>query len=275
MLFVQLVRALRELDETSTLGASTSPDPESAARSAPAPIATATNGDFPTNASRTDSDKGVEVDELSLLEQPSTGDDPAVLGTVADDGDYEGLGGGVASLEAMVEAVVGESKQEGSGEEGGGAVEDADNVSVGTAGAADGKDGTGEKSAKKKKKKKKKKSKAAKTTWAGEKDSFGRRLTLTARKEGGGGVRVEGLPGVLAASDISPVLLEAARAQLCHAVGDPDVDNLIALGYLQVGRAVHMHLKFLRGSVHPPFAEKFSGVLRTVCVVLRATARPC
>lgn len=94
--------------------------------------------------------------------------------------------------------------------------------------------GTPVKKKKKKKKKNSKKNKAGKMTWSGEEDEAGQRLTLRANKGGGGGVVVEGLSQVLAASDISPVLLQAARAQLCHAVGDPDVDNLIALGYLQV-----------------------------------------
>lgn len=122
-----------------------------------------------------------------------------------------------------------------SGDEG----EGDDNGSAGTAGTAgtasmvgDGEGTPGRTKKKKKKKSRSKRNKAGKTTWAGEEDRFGQRLTLRAEK--GGKVVVEGLSGVLAASDISPVLLNAARAQLCHAVGDPDVDNLIALGYLQV-----------------------------------------
>lgn len=107
--------------------------------------------------------------------------------------------------------------------------------STGTTGATGdgGSAPTGSKKKKKKKKSRNKRSKASKTMWAGEKDEFGRCLTLRV-DNGGSGVVVEGFPEVLAASGISPVLLEAARGQLCHAVGDPDIDNLIALGYLQV-----------------------------------------
>lgn len=132
---------------------------------------------------------------------------------------------------------VGDEDNEGSADEG----EPDDNGSPDTAAGAEaageggenGGSGGGTKKKKKKKKPKRKSNKSGKMTWTGEEDETGKRLTLRANK-GGGGVVVEGLSEVLAASDISPVLLEAARGQLAHAVGDPDVDNLIALGYLQV-----------------------------------------
>lgn len=92
---------------------------------------------------------------------------------------------------------------------------------------------TAKKKKKKKKKSRSKRNKAGKATWAGEEDEYGHRLTLSANTEGGG-VSVDGLSEVLAASNITHSLLEAARAQLCHSVGNPDIDNLIALGYLQV-----------------------------------------
>lgn len=100
------------------------------------------------------------------------------------------------------------------------------------AAGADGADGAKARK-KKKKKSRNKRNKATRNTWAGGEDEFGQKLTLKANKDGGG-VVVEGLSAVLAASDISPVLLEAARGQLAHATRDPDIDNLIALGYLQV-----------------------------------------
>ena len=204
MLYVELVQALRQLTAMPTPApvATTKSSDDSTASRSRAPDGDESNNDTSTN----NSSKSVGVEHGtsdSLLPAPAAQSSP--------------LGGDEGSGE------------DGDGEGGGG----DDDGSVGTAGATGEGDG-GPRAAGKKKKKKKKKKKAAKTTWEGEEDASGGRLTLTANKGGGGGVRVEGLSGVLAASDISPVLLEAARAQLCHAVGDPDVDNLIALGYLQV-----------------------------------------
>lgn len=164
---------------------------------------------------------------------------PATDGAVAADGTAP------ASHAPVADMSVGEEYEEGSAEEGK-VEEHGSSDTVGSsggskeAGAGGGEGGEGDSAVgggggqkKKKKKKKRKSNKSGKMTWTGEEDETGRRLTLRANK-GGGGVVVEGLSEVLAASDISPVLLEAARAQLAHAVGDPDVDNLIALGYLQV-----------------------------------------
>eukprot|EP00752_Nemacystus_decipiens_P001790 g1729.t1 len=209
MLYVELVQALRHLAATPT----------------PAPVATAKSSDDPpASVSGAHDVDGKDTDthssSKSVVVEHGTGGFPLPAPPAAqssspprggDEGSEEGDGDG-----------------DGEGEGGG-----DDDGSAGTAGAI-GEGGGGPRAAGKKKKKKKKKKKTAKTTWEGEQDASGGRLTLTANKGGGGGVMVKGLSGVLAASDISPVLLEAARAQLCHAVGDPDVDNLIALGYLQV-----------------------------------------
>lgn len=146
---------------------------------------------------------------------PGAASDP----TASDDPDDHSVGAG--------EEHSGEAGDGSDGEEEGG---------VDTPGTpVEGESGTAGAKAKKKKKKKSrnKRNKASRNTWAGGEDEFGQKLTLKANKDGGG-VVVEGLSAVLAASDISPVLLEAARGQLAHATRDPDVDNLIALGYLQV-----------------------------------------
>ncbi|CAM9167687.1 unnamed protein product, partial [Choristocarpus tenellus] len=80
---------------------------------------------------------------------------------------------------------------------------------------------------KKKKKKKKKRGKARS-------EEEGGRGVLKLEARAGGGAVVHGLSQALAESSISPGVLEAARAQLAHGVGDQDIDNVIALGYLQV-----------------------------------------
>lgn len=165
----------------------------------------------------------VETDDKSSPSSPD-GDSPND-GTNDSRGSAEDL---LDSGSVNLDGALGEGG-EGSGDEG----EGDDNGSAGSVGAVGEGEGTpGGAKKKKKKKSRSKRNKAGKTAWAGEEDEFGQRLTL--RAEQGGKVAVEGLAGVLAASNISPVLLNAARAQLCHAVGDPDVDNLIALGYLQV-----------------------------------------
>lgn len=242
MLYVELVETLRQWTLATTAGAMATQGREDTNSPVCAPVATAPgNNDSNVVGIEDSASTPMPVAELPLLEQPSSsyranGKGAAILA--------ETLVVGPSSAARRETGGVGEGGQEGSGEEGdgngdgdGGGDGDGDgddNRSVETTGAT----GEGEsgvpRAATKKKKKKKKKKKAAKTTWEGEENASGGRLTLTANKEGGGGVVVEGLSGALAASDISPVLLEAARAQLCHAVGDPDVDNLIALGYLQV-----------------------------------------
>lgn len=211
MLYVELVQALKQATASRT----------------PAPVATAMSSDDPpASVTRTldgdGNDNGTNSSSKSVAVEHSTSGSPApapaakpssspVRGDDRSGEDRDGDGDG-------------DREGEGGGD---------DDGSAETAGATGEGEG-GLRAAGKKKKKKKKKKKTAKTTWEGEEDASGGRLTLTANKGGGGGLVVEGLSGVLAASDISPVLLEAARAQLCHAVGDPDVDNLIALGYLQV-----------------------------------------
>lgn len=220
MLYVELVQALRQVNAT--------PAPEPGAVHA---VAAKRGDDTPAHASRT---KGNDDDDH--------GNDASVISKSVGAEHSSSTAGSAATVPAAEPSP--HRRDEGSGDEGDGDGDGDrdgdgggdDDGSVGTAGAT-GEGESGPQSAaatSKKKKKKKKKKKAAKTTWEGEEDASGGRLTLTANKGGGGGVLVEGLSGVLAASDISPVLLEAARAQLCHAVGDPDVDNLIALGYLQV-----------------------------------------
>ena len=121
---------------------------------------------------------------------------------------------------------------EGSGDEGEGD-EEGGAETPGVLGEGESVAGGAKTKKKKKKKSRSKRNKAGRNVWAGGEDEFGHKLTLRANKDGGG-VVVEGLSAVLAASDISPVLLEAARGQLAHATGNPDIDNLIALGYLQV-----------------------------------------
>ncbi|CAB1105083.1 unnamed protein product [Ectocarpus sp. CCAP 1310/34] len=220
VLYVQLVESLRQLNASLTPGGPTAQDAEVFTTPTRAPSATAP----PANCGNVGA-KDSSPPEQEEQEEPSPKDGDGLKDSGADGGK------GTATTADAAGGANGGGEAIGEEEDGGG----DDNGSGGTAGttgidenAAGGKPGG------KKKKKKKKKSKTAKTKWEGEEDASGKRLTLTANKEGGGGVLVEGLPGVLAASDISPVLLEAARAQLCHAVGDPDVDNLIALGYLQV-----------------------------------------
>lgn len=247
VLFVQMVEALKEM----TGG------PESAAGSAARLTA---NAKTPINSvtggvDLADGREGPGLEPAYLL--PSTGTDdrypPRVPDgdtaacditldssspgadsgpTTADDGDDNS-----AIAEDLLDGSSGDARDiAGDGGEGSG--DEAEGDSVETAGATGERDSApgSTKKKKKKKKNKSKRNKAGRSTWAGEEDAYGHRLTLRAEKEGGG-VVVEGLPAVLAASDINPVLLEAARGQLCHAVGDPDVDNLIALGYLQVHTA--------------------------------------
>lgn len=210
MLYVELVQALSQLTTTST----------AEAVATKAPVATAkSSSDSPENASRThDDDNDNKSSSKSVGAEHSTSGSPmpAPIAQSLPPGREDGSGG------------EGDDGEDGGGE---------DDGSVETTGQT-GEEESGPRATGRKKKKKKKKKKAAKTTWEGEENGSGGRLTLTANKESGGGVLVKGLSGVLAASDISPVLLEAARAQLCHAVGDPDIDNLIALGYLQVLRGV-------------------------------------
>lgn len=233
ILYVELVQTLRQWATTTTAGAIATQDRESTKNPICAPVATAP-GNKDSNIL-----VGVEhkasppmpVAELSPLEQPPSSDgDGSAIAANSD----ETLVSGPSSAARPETSGSGEAGEEGSVGEGDGDGDGDDSRSVDTTGATGEGESGAPRAATKKKKKKKKKKKAAKTTWEGEENATGGRLTLTAVKEGSGGVVVQGLSGALAASDISPVLLEAARAQLCHAVGDPDVDNLIALGYLQV-----------------------------------------
>lgn len=243
VLFVQLVDALKqgtpvEHPETATASASQEVTHSSSSNSSgpgEAIDTTDTSRDADTN----------EQDSVAALGEP---DDtppasPGPAGASAGSG-YIAPEGGITSSSASspgladgasVGAVDDISAEgvEGSADEG----DCNDDGSTGTTSAAHTGGGDGGPGGVKKKKKKKKnrgkRNKAGRTTWAGEEDESGRRLTLRADNDSGG-VVVEGLPGVLAASEISPLLLEAARGQLCHAVGNRDIDNLIALGYLQV-----------------------------------------
>lgn len=163
-------------------------------------------------------DIGPSIDGLSdVLDGPVGGQQPP---QGEEEADAEGDGEGDA-----------EGDGDGSGEDEG-VVDDSEKSGAGGASAG------ATKKKKKKKRNKNKRNKSGRMTWSGEENEYGQRLTLRANKDGGG-VTVEGLDQVLAASDISPLLLKAARGQLCHAVGDPDVDNLIALGYLQVLRRIN------------------------------------
>ncbi|CAN0064871.1 unnamed protein product [Discosporangium mesarthrocarpum] len=85
-----------------------------------------------------------------------------------------------------------------------------------------------------KKRKKKKKKRKGKGVAGAEDGGVAREGNLSLMTGHGLPVDVQGLSQALAESSISPAMLLAARAHLNHGVGVPSIDNIIALGNLQV-----------------------------------------
>ena len=256
LIFVQLVDALKQQPvPAAATAAADAEDPEVATERGPAPIANAASGSCPAveTTSRAIT-RNVEIKLASCLETDERSRPQQLLG--ADSSSYEVVpeepapcadyvsvetskvgaddcaraGAVIAEVSTAIQEATGDGREPSEDE---GEARSTEGVEM-VGGGGEGEGPLAVAAVKKKKKKKKKKrSKAGKTTWTGEEDEHGHRLTLSANAEGGGLV-VDGLSAVLAASNISHSLLEAARAQLCHSVGNPDIDNLIALGYLQV-----------------------------------------